>query len=53
MNLLIENKNQWLIGNNGQCHILTNLVENSIKLRCEVDHMEFVEINIIMWSRAS
>jgi hypothetical protein len=53
MNLLIGNKNQWAIRNNGQCHTLTNLVEKSIKLMCEVDHVEFVEINIIMWSRAS
>jgi hypothetical protein len=47
MNLLIKNKNQWSIDNDGQCHTLTNLVEKSIKLMCEVGHMEFVEINII------
>ncbi len=27
---------------------LTNVVEKSTKLRCEVGHLEFVEINIIM-----
>ncbi len=48
MNLLIKNKNQWSIGIDGQCHTLTNLVKKSTKLRCEVGHMEFVEINIIM-----
>jgi hypothetical protein len=32
---------------------LPNLVEKSSKLRCEVGHMEFIEINIIMQSRAS
>ncbi len=48
MNLLIKNKNQWSIGSNGQRYTLTNLVEKSTKLRCEVGHMEFIEINIIM-----
>jgi hypothetical protein len=46
MNLSIKNKNQWSIGNDG--HTFTNLVEKSIKLKCERGHMEFVEINIIM-----
>jgi hypothetical protein len=53
LNLLIKNKNQWSIGTNGQRRTLANLVEKSTKLRCEVGHMEFVEINIIMQSRAS
>jgi hypothetical protein len=53
MNLLIKNINQWSIGNDGQCCTLTNLVKKSIKLRCEVGHMEFVEINMIMQSKAS
>jgi len=53
MNLLIKNKNQWSIGNDGQRHTLTNLVKKSTKLRCEVGHVEFVEINIIMQSKAS
>jgi hypothetical protein len=51
MNLSIKNENQGSIGNDG--HTLTNLVEKSIKLRCERGHMEFVEINIIMQLRAS
>jgi hypothetical protein len=53
MNLLVKNKNQWSIGNDGQCHTFTNLVKKLIKLKCEVGHVEFVEINIIMQSRAS
>jgi hypothetical protein len=53
LNLLIKNKNQWSIGTNGKRRTLTNLVQKSTKLRCEVGHMEFVEINIIMQSRAS
>jgi hypothetical protein len=48
MNLLIKNKNQWSTNNNGQNCTLINLVEKSFKLKCEVGHMEFVEINIIM-----
>jgi hypothetical protein len=48
VNLLIKNKNQWSIGNDGQRRTFTNLVEKSAKLRCEAGHMEFVEINIIM-----
>jgi hypothetical protein len=50
MNLLIKNKNQWSIGSGqyGQRHTFTNLVEKSTKLKCEMGHMEFVEINIIM-----
>jgi len=48
INLLITNKNQWSIGNDGQHHTFNNLVEKLTKLRCEVGHMEFVEINIIM-----
>jgi hypothetical protein len=48
MNLLIKNKNQWSIGNNGQCRTFTNLIEKLIKLRCETGHVKFVEINIIM-----
>jgi hypothetical protein len=52
MNLL-KNKNQWPIGSDGQHHTLTNLVKKSTKLRCEVGHVEFFEINIIMQSRAS
>jgi hypothetical protein len=51
MNLLIKNKYQWSIGSDGQCHTLTNLVEKSTKLKCEVGHMEFVEINKIMQSK--
>jgi hypothetical protein len=35
VNLLIKNKNQWSIGNDGQRHTFTNLVEKLIKLRCE------------------
>ncbi len=53
MNLLIKNKNQWLIGTDGQHRTLTNLVEKLTKLRCEVGHVEFVEINIIVQSSAS
>jgi len=53
MNLLIKSKNQWSIGSDGQHHTLTNLVKKLSKLRCEVGHMEFVEINIIMQLRAS
>jgi hypothetical protein len=52
MNLLIKNKNQWSI-DDGQDHTFTNLVEKSTKLRCEVGHVEFVEINIIMQLKAS
>jgi hypothetical protein len=48
MNLLIKNKNKWSIGNDGQHCTFTNLVKNSTNLKCEVGHMEFVEINIIM-----
>jgi len=48
MNLLIKNKNQWSIGNDNQCHTLTNLVEKLSRLKCEAGHVEFVEINIIM-----
>jgi hypothetical protein len=53
MNLLIKNENQWSIGSYGQHRTFTNLVEKLIKLRCEVSHMEFVEINIIMLLRAN
>jgi hypothetical protein len=53
MNLLIKNKNQWSIGSNGQHYTLTNLIKKSTKLRCEASHMEFVEINTIMLSRAN
>jgi hypothetical protein len=53
MNLLIKNQNQWLIGNDGQHCTLTNLIKKLIKLRCEANHVEFVEINIIMQSKAS
>jgi hypothetical protein len=53
MNLLIKNQNQWSINNNGQFHTFTNLVEKLTKLRCEVGHVEFVEINIIMQLGAS
>jgi hypothetical protein len=53
MNLLIKNKNQRSISNDGQCCTLTNLVEKSTKLKFEVGHMEFVEINIIMQSRVN
>ncbi len=53
MTLLIKNKNEWSIGSNGQCHTLTNLIEKSTKLKCEMGHMEFVEINIIMQSKAN
>jgi hypothetical protein len=53
MNLLIKNKNQWSIGSDGQHRTLSNLVEKLIKLRCEMGHMEFVEINIIVQSKAS
>jgi hypothetical protein len=38
---------------NGQHYTLTNLVEKSTKLKCEVGRVEFVEINIIMQSWAS
>jgi hypothetical protein len=48
MDLLIKNKNQWSIGNHGERHTLTNLVKKSTKLRCEVGHAEFLEINLIM-----
>ncbi len=48
MNLLSKNKNQWSIGSDGQRCTLTNLVEKSTKLRCEVGHVEFVEIILIM-----
>ncbi len=48
MNLLFKNKNQWSIDSDGQHHTLTNLVKKSIKLKCEADHVEFVEINIII-----
>jgi hypothetical protein len=48
MNLLIKNKNQWSIRSDGKRHTLTNLVKKLTKLRCEVGHMEFVEINVIM-----
>jgi hypothetical protein len=48
MNLLIRNKNQWLIGSNGQRCTFINLVKKLIKLKCEASHVEFVEINIIM-----
>jgi hypothetical protein len=37
----------------GQCHTLTNLIEKLTKLGCEVGHVEFVEINIIMESMAN
>jgi hypothetical protein len=50
---LIKNKNQWSIGNDGQRCTLTNLVEKSTKLRCEIGHVEFVEINIIILLLAS
>jgi hypothetical protein len=53
MNLLIKNKNKWSIGNDGQRHTLTNLVEKLTKLMCEASHVEFVEINIIMQLKAS
>jgi hypothetical protein len=53
MNLLIKNKTQWSIGSNGQRFTLINLVRNSIKLKCEAGHVEFVERNIIMQLRAS
>jgi hypothetical protein len=53
MNLLIKNKNEWSIGSDGQCCTLTNLIEKLIKLKCELGHMEFVEINIIMQLKAS
>jgi hypothetical protein len=53
MNLLIKNKNQWSIGNDGQCRTLTNLVEKLTKLKCEMGHVEFIEINIIMQLKAS
>jgi len=53
MNLLIKNKNQWLIGSDDQHCTFTNLIKKSTKLRCEVGHMEFVEININMQSKAS
>jgi hypothetical protein len=53
MNLLIKNKNQWSISNNGQNRTLINLIEKSFKLKCEVGHMEFVEIDIIMQLKAS
>jgi hypothetical protein len=53
MNLLIENKNQWSIGNDSQHRTFTNLIKKSTKLRCEAGHVEFVEINIIMQSRAN
>jgi len=52
MNLLIKNKNNWSI-DDGQDRTLTNLVKKLTKLRCEVSHAEFVEINIIMQSKAS
>jgi len=52
MNLLIKNKNQWSIDDGQNC-TFTNLVEKSIKLRCEAGHVEFVEINIIMQLKAS
>ncbi len=48
VNLLIKNKTQWSICNDGQHSTFTNLVEKLTKLRCETGHMEFVEINIIM-----
>jgi hypothetical protein len=53
MNLLIKNKNQWSIGSDGQHRTFTNLIGKLTKLRCEVSHMEFVEINIIMLLRAN
>jgi hypothetical protein len=53
INLLIKNKNQWSIGSDGQHRTFTNLVEKLIKLRCEMSHMGFVEINIIMLLRAN
>jgi len=53
VNLLIKNKNQWSIGNDGKHRKLINLIEKSTKLKCEVGHVEFVEINIIMQSKAS
>jgi hypothetical protein len=53
MNLLIKNKNQWSIGNDGQHCTLTNLVKKLTKLRCEASYVEFVEINIITQSKAS
>jgi hypothetical protein len=53
VNLLIKNKNQWSIGNDGQHHTFTNLVKKLTKLGCEMSHVEFVEINIIMQSKAS
>jgi hypothetical protein len=53
MNLLIKNKNQWSIGNDGQHHTFTNLVKKLTILKCKATHMEFVEINIIMQSGAS
>jgi hypothetical protein len=37
-----------VIGNDGQCCKLTNLVKKSTKLSYKVGHVEFVEINIIM-----
>jgi hypothetical protein len=48
MNLLIKNKYQWSIGGDGQCRTLNHhyqLSEKLTKLRCEVGHLEFVEIN--------
>jgi hypothetical protein len=51
INLLIKNKNQWSIGSDGRDRTFTNLVEKLIKLWCEVSHMGFVEINIIMLLR--
>ncbi len=42
-----------VIGNDSQCCKLTNLVEKLTKLSYEVGHVEFVEINIIMQSKAS
>jgi len=48
MNLLIKNKTQWSISNDGQHRTFTNLVEKLIKLGCEMSHVEFVETNIIM-----
>jgi hypothetical protein len=53
MNLLIKNQNQWSIDSDGQCHTFTNLVEKLTKLRCEIGHMKFFEINIITQSRVS